>query len=427
MSRWLYTVLLYLLVPVVLLRLQWRGRANPDYRRRWAERFGWFAAPALKQPIWVHAVSVGEVQAAVPLIEALLARYPERSLVVTTTTPTGSGRVQTLFAGRVFHVYLPYDLPGAVRRFLERTSPCASIVMETELWPNLFHHCARRRIPVAIVNARLSPRSARGYDRIAPLVRLTLANVQLIAAQGEGDAQRFRALGASGGQLEVMGNLKFDQTLPVDLAERASVLRAQWGVERPVWIAASTHEGEDAQVLDAFARIQQALPASLLILVPRHQERFDRVADLVVERGYRIVRRASGEPASAHTQVFLGDTLGELPLFYAAADVAFVGGSLVPVGGHNMLEPAALGVPVLTGPQRFNFSDISEALLAAGAAREVADAEALAAAVVQWLGDVDDRRRAGEAGRQLVEANRGSLERLLTLLSPLLEERGKSS
>ena len=226
MSRWLYTLLLYLLVPVVLLRLQWRGRANPDYRRRWAERFGWFTAPALVQTIWVHAVSVGEVQAAVPLIEALLARYPKRSLVVTTTTPTGSGRVQALFGGRVFHVYLPYDLPGAVRRFLERTKPCAGIVMETELWPNLFHHCARRSIPVAIVNARLSPRSAHGYARIAPLVRSTLADVRLIAAQGEGDAERFRSLGANDGQLQVMGNLKFDQTLPTDLPTKASVLRA---------------------------------------------------------------------------------------------------------------------------------------------------------------------------------------------------------
>ena len=317
--------------------------------------------------------------------------------LVTSTTPTGSGRVQALFGSRVFHVYLPYDLPGAVRRFLDRTRPYVGIIMETELWPNLFHHCASRRIPLAIVNARLSPRSARGYARIAPLTRSTLADVHLIAAQGEGDAQRFRALGARDDQVQVMGNLKFDQTLPADLPTKASVLRNQWGVDRPVWIAASTHEGEDAEVLDAFARIQQALPSSLLILVPRHQERFGRVADLVEERGYRMVRRASGESASADTQVFLGDTLGELPLFYAAADVAFVGGSLVPVGGHNMLEPAALGVPVLTGPARFNFSDISEALLAAGAAREVEDAEALAAAVIHWLSDVEDRQRVGEA------------------------------
>jgi 3-deoxy-D-manno-octulosonic-acid transferase len=423
MSRWLYTLLLYLLVPVVLLRLQWRGRANPDYRRRWAERFGWFTAPALKQPIWVHAVSVGEALAAVPLIEALLARYPERSLVITSTTPTGSGRVQALFGGRVFHVYLPYDLPGAVRRFLDRTRPCVGIIMETELWPNLFHHCARRRIPLAIVNARLSPGSARGYARIAPLARATLADVRLIAAQGEGDADRFRALGARDDQVQVMGNLKFDQTLPADLAAQAAALRNQWGIERPVWIAASTHEGEDAQVLDAFALIRQVLPTSLLILVPRHQERFDRVAALVQARDFQMERRASGEPASADTQIFLGDTLGELPLFYAAADVAFVGGSLVPVGWHNMLEPAALGVPVLTGPARFNFSDISEALLAAGAAREVTDAETLAAAVIHWLGDAEDRQRAGEAGRQLVAANRGSLERLLGLLSPLLDAR----
>jgi 3-deoxy-D-manno-octulosonic-acid transferase len=421
MSRWLYTLLLYLLVPVVLLRLQWRGRANPDYRRRWAERFGWFTAPPLRQPIWVHAVSVGEALAAAPLIEALLARYPERSLVVTSTTPTGSGRVKALFGGRVFHVYLPYDLPGAVRRFLDRTSPSVGIIMETELWPNLFHHCARRRIPLAIVNARLSPGSARGYARVAPLTRSTLAAVRLIAAQGEGDADRFRALGARDDQLQVMGNLKFDQTLPADLAAQATALRTQWGIERPVWIAASTHEGEDAQVLDAFARIRQALPTSLLILVPRHQERFDRVAALAQGRDFRMVRRSSGEQASADTELFLGDTLGELPLFYAAADVAFVGGSLVPVGGHNMLEPAALGVPVLTGPQRFNFSDISEALLAAGAALEVTDAETLATAVIHWLGDAEARQRAGEAGRQLVADNRGALARLLEQIASYLD------
>ncbi len=423
MSRWLYTLLLYLLAPVVLLRLQWRGRANPDYRRRWAERFGWFTAPPLKQTLWVHAVSVGEVQAAVPLIEALLQRYPQRSLVVTTMTPTGSGRVRALFGERVFHVYLPYDLPGAVRRFLSRTMPEVGIIMETELWPNLFHRCAQRSIPLAIVNARLSPRSAGGYQRIAPLVRSALADVRLIATQGEGDAQRFRSLSVRDEQLQVMGNLKFDQTLPEDLTQREAELRSQWGSGRPVWIAASTHEGEDELVLDAFAIIRQTLTDCLLILVPRHPERFDRVAALASARDWQVTRHSAGEPATAATQVYLGDTLGDLPLFYASADVAFVAGSLVPVGGHNMVEPAALGVPVLTGPHRFNFSDISEALLAAGAAKEVGDVEALASALIHWLENEADRRQAGDAGRQLVVANRGALEQLLTLLSPLLGER----
>lgn len=422
MSRWLYTLLLYLLVPMVPVRLWWRGRANPEYRRRWSERVGGFTAPALGQTLWVHAVSVGEVQAAVPLIETLLQRYPERSLVVTTMTPTGSGRVRALFGERVFHVYLPYDLPGAVRRFLDRTRPEIGIIMETELWPNLFHQCARRSIPLAIVNARLSPGSARGYSYIAPLARVTLANVRLIAAQGPGDAERFRSLGAREEQVQVMGNLKFEQTLPTDVTQRANELRAQWGAQRPVWIAASTHEGEDEPVLDAFAIVRQILPDCLLILVPRHPERFDRVAALAESRDWQVVRHSTGEPATADTQVYLGDTLGDLPLFYAAADVAFVAGSLVPVGGHNMVEPAALGVPVLTGRHRFNFNDISEALLAAGAAKEVDNVEALAAALIHWLEDEADRRQAGDAGRQLVADNRGALERLLGLLAPLLEK-----
>lgn len=422
MSRWLYTFLLYLLLPVVPLRLWWRGRANPAYRQRWAERFGRFNAPELNQVIWVHAVSVGEVQAAVPLIEALLQRYPQRALVVTTMTPTGSGRVQALFGERVFHVYLPYDLPGAVRRFLDRTQPEVGIIMETELWPNLFHHCAVRDIPLIIANARLSPRSARGYGWIAPLVRSALADVHLVAARGEEDAQRFRQLGAREAQLQVMGNLKFDQILPADLAQQASQLRAQWGAQRPVWIAASTHEGEDETVLDAFDAVRQTLPDSLLILVPRHPERFERVANLVQARGWSMVRRSLAEPANAETAVVLGDTLGELLQLYAAADVAFVAGSLVPVGGHNMLEPAALGVPVLTGPQRFNFNEVSEEMIAAGGAREVVDAHTLATAVQHWLGNDAERRRAGEAGRQLVAANRGALERLLALLTPLLKK-----
>jgi len=362
------------------------------------------------------------VQAAVPLIEALLQRYSKRSLVVTTMTPTGSGRVQALFGERVFHIYLPYDLPGAVQRFLDRTRPAVGIIMETELWPNLFHQCAQRSIPLAIVNARLSPRSAGGYQRIAPLVRSTLADVRLIAAQGEGDAQRFHSLGARDEQLQVMGNLKFEQSLPADVTQRAAELRVQWGVDRPVWIAASTHEGEDELVLDAFAIVRQTLPDSLLILVPRHPERFDRVAALAGARDWHVSRHSAGQSASADTQVYLGDTLGDLPLFYAAADVAFVAGSLVPVGGHNMVEPAALGVPVLTGPHRFNFNDISEALLAAGAAKEVGDVEALAAALIHWLENEADRRQAGDAGRRLVADNRGALERLLGLLAPLLEK-----
>lgn len=426
--RTLYTTVLYLLLPIVLARLAWRGLRNRGYWHRWGERFGFFAAPELCAPIWVHAVSVGETLAAAPLIRALLERYPERSLVITTTTPTGSERVHALFGeqfigqpgGRVFHIYFPYDLPGAVRRFLDRTRPGLALVMETELWPNLFRQCARRSIPVLIANARLSPRSARGYAKLGGLVRETLADIRLIATQGEGDAARFRELGASTDRVTVMGNLKFDQRIPGDLEDRAEALRRELGVSRPVWIAASTHEGEDEQVLDAFARLRELHPEALLLLVPRHPERFARVAALARKRGYAVVLRSEGRPCDAQTAVFVGDTLGELLLFYAVSDAAFVAGSLVPVGGHNMLEPAALGVPVVFGPHLFNFSDISRGLLEAGAARRIENSEQLAAVVGELLGDAALRAEMGEAGRKLVVDNRGALERLLGLLEGYL-------
>ncbi len=426
--RRLYSAILYLLLPAVLGRLAWRGLRNRGYWYRWGERFGFFAVPELRDPIWVHAVSVGETLAAAPLIRELLARYPQRSLVITTTTPTGSERVQALFGeqfigqpdGRVFHVYFPYDLPGTVRRFLDKTRPSLALVMETELWPNLFRQCAQRNIPVLITNARLSARSAKGYGKLGALVRDTLGDINLIAAQGEGDAARFRELGAPSDRVAVMGNLKFDQRIPGDLEDRAEVLRRELGASRPVWVAASTHEGEDEQVLDAFARLRETQPDALLLLVPRHPERFARVAALARKRGHAVVLRSEGRPCDAQTAVFVGDTLGELLLFYAVADVAFVAGSLVPVGGHNMLEPAALGVPAVFGPHLFNFSDISRDLLEAGAARRIENSEQLAVVVGELLGDAALRAEMGEAGRRLVEANRGALERLLRLLRDYL-------
>jgi len=426
--RRLYTTALYLLLPFVLGRLAWRGLRNRGYWQRWGERFAFFAVPELRDPIWLHAVSVGETLAAAPLVRELLARCPERSLVITTTTPTGSERVQALFGdqfigqpgGRILHVYFPYDLPGVVRRFLGKTRPGLALVMETELWPNLFRQCARREIPVLIANARLSARSAKGYAKLGGLVRDTLDDISLIAAQGEVDAERFRGMGAAAERVTVMGNLKFDQRLPGDLEDRAEVLRRQLGMNRPVWVAASTHEGEDEQVLDAFTRLRERHPDALLLLVPRHPERFARVASLARRRGYDVVLRSEGRPCDADTAVFVGDTLGELLLFYAAADVAFVGGSLVPRGGHNMLEPAALGVPVVFGPHLFNFADISRALLEAGGARRVADSGELARVVGEMLSDAALRAEMGEAGRKLVAANRGALERLLALLQPYL-------
>jgi 3-deoxy-D-manno-octulosonic-acid transferase len=413
-----YNLLLYGLLPLILLRLYWRGRNNPDYRRRWGERFGLF--PALSKPgcLWVHAVSVGEARAALPLIRALLERYPEHGVLVTTTTPTGSRQVQNALQDRVSHVYLPYDVPGAVARFLARTRPRLAVIMETELWPNLFRQCAAAGIPLVVANARLSERSARGYGRLPRFTAAVLARTTLIAAQSEADAARFRALGAP--RARVLGNLKYDLTLPPELPEHGRALRRMLGENRPVWIAASTHPGEDEQILDAFIRLRRGFPDLLLVLVPRHPERFAPVAQLCERRGLNLVRRSGRRPCTADTAVFLGDSMGELLLFYGAADVAFVGGSLVPHGGQNPLEAALLGLPVLWGPHMFNFAEISQGLLAAQAARQVADAEELAEAVGHWLNDRSARQAAGRRARETLAAQRGALAALLDNIDGLL-------
>ncbi len=410
-----YTALLYLAAPVVLLRLWWRGRRNPAYRHRWAERFG--AAPELPEGcLWVHAVSVGEVRAAVPLVRALQQRHPQHPVLVTTGTPTGSQQVRQTLGDSVAHCYLPYDLPSAVRRFLARTRPQLGLIMETELWPNLYRACAAAGIPIIVANARLSARSARGYAYFARLTRATLSHIRLVAARSAADAQRFHALGMPAERIEVIGNIKYDLTLPADLPTQGQHLRRELFGQRPVWIAASTHAGEDEQVLAALAQVRRHHPDSLLILVPRHPERFDAVAAHCQTAGYPLVRRSSGQACSADTAVYLGDSMGELLLLYAAADVAFVGGSLVPIGGHNMLEPALLGLPVVFGPQIFHFEEAAQQLLDAGGAQLAADAHALADNVAYWLSDASARQQAGESGRQTVLANRGAVARLCAAL-----------
>lgn len=414
--RYLYSLLLYLLIPAVIARLLWRSRRAPAYRRRWAERFGFITPLPVTGVVWVHAVSVGETLAAAPLIKALAAQG--EPVLVTTTTPTGSDRVRALFGNNVYHLYCPYDLPDAARRFLRRTRPKLAIIMETELWPNLFHACAREKIPLIVANARMSERSARAYGRVAAFTRAILADVTLVVAQGEADAARLRALGAR--DVRVTGNIKFDLHLPASLLEQAAVLRRAWGEDRLVWVAASTHAGEDEQVLDAFARVRLALPDCLLVLVPRHPERFDEVAALCRQRGFAVARRSEQPLCDRETAVFLVDRMGELPVFYAAGDVAFVGGSLVSTGGHNVLEPAALGKPVLVGPHTFNFLDITRQLIAAGGAVEIRDAEQLTEAVLRYLADANLRDTAGHRGRALVEENRGALARLQSLLNEYL-------
>ncbi|MCF7201112.1 lipid IV(A) 3-deoxy-D-manno-octulosonic acid transferase [Pseudomonas oligotrophica] len=421
MNRTLYTLLFHLGLPLILLRLFWRGRRAPAYRRRIGERLALGLPPLRPGGIWVHAVSVGESIAAAPMIRALMACYPELPITVTCMTPTGSERIRALFGDSVQHCYLPYDLPWAAARFLDRLQPRLAVVMETELWPNHIHQCARRGVPVALANARLSERSARGYGRFAGLTAPMLAELDLIAVQTEAEAARFRQLGARAECVEVTGSIKFDLSIDPALPPRAAQLRGQWQAQdRPLWIAASTHLGEDEIVLAAQRRLLASYPDALLILVPRHPERFASVFERCRREGLAAVRRSTGEAVQATTQVLVGDTMGELLFLYALADVAFVGGSLVPNGGHNLLEPAALGKPVLSGPHLFNFLEIAAQLREAGALREVEDAEQLASAVGELWRDVAAAQGMHDAGLGVLKANQGALQRLLAELERLL-------
>lgn len=419
----LYSLLLYLSLPLVLARLLWRSRRSPGYRRRWGERLGRYDAQPMRAGLWVHAVSVGETQAAVPIIKFFLERFPDHGVMVTTTTPTGSERLRELFEDRVRHVYTPFDLIPIVNRFLDRVRPRLTVVMETEIWPNMLRACEGRDIPVMLANARLSARSAAGYARLGALSRPTFSRLSLVAAQSDADARRFAALGVPVERVQVTGSIKFDIRPSASLQARSEVMRRSWGNDRPVWVAASTHEGEEEQLLDAHRRVLKQLPAALLVLVPRHPERFDRVAALAARKGFPPVRRSTGSACTSDDSLFLGDTMGELPGFIAAADAAFIGGSLVPVGGHNLLEAAAAGVPAAIGPHAFNFAQITELLVKEGAAVQIADAEELARLMATWLGDAAIRARIGENGRRVVERNRGALQRLIALLESGYVER----
>ena len=422
MTRLAYTVALYCAAPLLVGRLLWRGLRNAAYWGRIGERFGLGARVAAPQGcVWIHAVSVGEVQAAAPIVKALKSLHPDETIVVTSTTLTGAARVSKAFGGGVVHRYFPFDFPGSMARFLNRIAPRVVIIMETEIWPNLLAQCRRRGVPVVLANVRLSERSAAGYRRFRRLFEPALAGVAAIAVQSGEDARRIASIGAPPDVIDVTGSTKFDIPMLASLREEAAALRRTWGASRGIWIAASTHDGEEAQVLDAFEQVLDGLPGSLLVLVPRHPERFKEVAAHVRRRGFEPVMRSRRPADCSGVQVFIGDTMGELPLFYAAADVAFVGGTLVERGGHNMLEPAALGLPVLFGPHVFNFAEISRRLLEAGGARTVGDSASLGRAVVDYLRDAELRHTTGAKGRAFVENNRGAGERVLEMISPHLE------
>ncbi|MFM1643924.1 lipid IV(A) 3-deoxy-D-manno-octulosonic acid transferase [Aeromonas salmonicida] len=409
--RLLYNLLIHLGLPLALLALYKPKKGKPGFGARWAEHLGRTPASGQEAPLWIHAVSVGETLAISPFIRALKAERPDLPILLTTTTRTGAEQAAKL-GDLVMHRYAPLDYPWAVAAFLKCIKPRALWVMETELWPNWLAACEARHLPVTIINARLSERSCQRYARFQGAFDTLSRPLTHLLCQHQDDAERFARLGIGRERLAVTGSIKFDIQLGDEVQARGHALRQQLGQSRPVWIAASTHQGEDEQVLAAFDLVLQRHPRALLILVPRHPERFDRVAELCAP--YGCVRRTGGAPIRETDKVYLGDTMGELPLMLAAADVAFVGGSLVKVGGHNLLEPAALGKPCLTGPAYFNFSDITRQLVAQGGAALVADAAALGENVRELLADEGERRQMGEQARAVVLRNQGALARTLS-------------
>jgi len=417
-SRFFYSVSIYLLSQIILLRLLYRALRAPAYARRWRERFGFVAQTNGGKTIWLHSVSVGETLAAVPLVKALQQRYPDYRLTVTCMTPTGSERIQAAFGDSVDHYYAPYDMPDSVARFLNRVRPELLLIMETELWPNTIAACSSRSIPVILANGRLSAKSAAAYGKIPRLVGSMLRSISAVVAQHDDDGNRFARLGLPPEALTISGNIKFDLHLDSEVRAKAQSLTTEWQGEnqRPVLLAASTHAGEDELILQAYGQIKAALSvAPLLVLVPRHPERFNQVAQLCEQAGFVVARRSTGEP-TAPADILLGDTMGELMSFYGACDLAFVGGSLVPTGGHNMIEAAAWGVPVVTGPHLFNFAEASRLLIEGDAMIVCEDADSLAE---QCIGLFANRQRCtqmGDAAHRIAEANRGALDRLLAVI-----------
>ncbi|MDQ7730437.1 lipid IV(A) 3-deoxy-D-manno-octulosonic acid transferase [Halomonas sp. SpR8] len=421
--RLAYSVVLYVLSPLIGWRI-WREQVL-TYSR--LQRLGLRLEPLPPAPrIWLHCASVGEVRAARPLIEGLLARYPSHSLLLTTMTATGAQQAQTLISEqtaadqvRLAHRFLPLDFPGAAKRFVRRIQPELAILFETELWPNLIHACYQQGIPVAVVNGRLSPRAYKRYQRLRPLMASTLAEISWLAAKSSADAERFNDLGCSKDITRIVGSLKFELVSPGSAINESECLLSHYG-ERSVWVAGSTREGEEALLLEAHCQLLRLYPNALLVLVPRHPQRFEEVARLCQAEGWRLSRRSLQQPVTAQTQIYLGDTLGELSALYAVGSVAFVGGSLVPLGGQNVLEPAALAKPVLCGPSIENFADVAEPLLAAGALTLVDNTEALAEALASYFAVPERAKRDGQAGRTAIEAHKGVLARTLKGLEGLL-------
>jgi 3-deoxy-D-manno-octulosonic-acid transferase len=428
MARFLYSVVFSLLLPVMLIRLLVRARKAPAYGERWLERFGWVKATAPdaldQKAIWFHTVSVGEFIAAIPLIEQVLAAYPDKHMVITTTTPTGSDQVKKRFAPilgkRLTHVYLPYDLPWFLSAFLRRIKPQLLVILETELWPNLIHSCHKHGVKVLVANARLSEKSAKGYGKVASLSAQMLGNIDCLAVQNSVDAQRFVDLGMKPSHMQVTGSIKFDLTIKQDLLDDGTAWRQRWGEQRKVVIVASTHLGEDEIALNAFNTLLSTTPNALMIIVPRHPERFDQVAKLIESRHLNMARRSQSRQLNEQTQVLLVDSMGELMPFLAASDVCIMGGSYVENGGHNPLEPAALSVPILMGPSQFNFLLICQQLEQQGGLLTVPEQD-LAKVLISWMQDDGLVAQKGERAKQVVDANRGAKQKVFDLIAQQLK------
>lgn len=422
MSRALYSLVLYLLLPFTPLKLLWRGIRQPQYRRNLAERYGFYGAKPQPPVIWLHCVSLGETRAAAPLVQALMLQHPQHRILLTHTTPTGREAGEQLYGDRVDRVYLPYDTPDAVARFLDHFQPSIGLLMETELWFNLIAGCKKRAIPILLVNARMSEKSARGYAKFSNLSCEGLANLTAIAAQTEEDAERLQALGAH--NLTVSGNIKFDVKPPENALAQGMLLRSLLGESRPVFLAASTRDGEEALILDAIEKL--TVPNLLTVIVPRHPQRFDEVADLLNKRGLNYVRKSvlsTDALVASNCSVVLGDTMGEMFAYYAACDVAFIGGSLLPLGGQNLIEACAIGKPVLIGPHTFNFEQATEQAIAKCAAWRVQDTHSLAAALQRLMGDENCRQRMSEAAFKFSESATGATARIARLVKDYLPSK----
>ena len=422
LMRLMYHTLTYILLPFLIFFWLVKSLLNKSYLDRLTQRFG-FGYPKLNSSsIWIHAVSVGEVQASIPLVNELKHHYPQKEIIITTVTPTGSKQVKNIFKGAVKTSYIPFETNFAIKKFFDSINPSVALIMETELWPNLYKECGTRGIPLILVSARISEKSLINYKRFLPLFRDTLSHGILIAAQSQIDADRFLALGASKDRTWIMGNIKFDFKLPEEILTKAKIHRSKIFPRRQIWIAASTHDHEEEIILEAHKKISEKIENTLLILVPRHPERFAKITQILKEDKWKYSKKSDDQDITESCQVLLIDTIGELLFFYACSDVAFVGGSLLPVGGHNLLEPAAIGLPIITGAHTFNQKEMTDRLAQANALRIVYNANSLSSDVIFFLTNAEESKNAGQRGKLIVESNKGAIKSLMKRLNIIIGE-----